>query len=188
MPDMNVYNEKELLEQLSKGEETAIEGIYRVFWQPLFISGYNVLRDKAACEDIIQDIFLQLWVKRESLHIKESLGAYLHSAVRYQVLRHIRNNPAESRFFEKLEERTAGPSPEHAMNLKEINHLVNKVVKGLPERCRTVYLLSREQQLSHKEIAQQMHISTKTVENHLTNALKVLRSSLNKLATIFLFL
>ena len=187
MTNTNGYNEKSLLEKLSCGEENAIEQIYSIYWRPLFIYGYNILKDKAACEDIIQDLFLQLWIKRESLNIKESLEAYLHAAVRYQIFRYIRNNPAENRFFENLDERVATTSSESIIDLKEINQLVNSVVNELPEKCRTVFILSREQQLSHKEIANQLHISTKTVENQITIALHRLRSSLAKLVSFFPF-
>lgn len=185
MPINNGYDERSLLHMLANGNEQALAEIYMHFWKPLFISSYKILKDKAACEDIIQDIFLQLWLKRETLIIKESLQAYLHTAVRYQVFRYIKSNSGRLMFFENLTERISGASPESDLQQKEMSEIINAVVNGLPEQCRTIYKLSREQQLSHKEIANQLHISTKTVENQITIALRKLRSSLGKMAFLF---
>jgi RNA polymerase sigma-70 factor (ECF subfamily) len=186
MPVNDGYDEK-LLQLLANGNDDALAEIYRHFWKPLFISSYNILKDKAACEDIIQDIFMQLWLKRRTLTIKESLHAYLHSAARYQVFRYIKNNAGREMLFEGLDERLTGPSPENDLQQKEISEIINTVVNTLPEQCRTIYKMSREQQLSHKEIAEQLHISTKTVENQITIALRKLRSSLGKIASLFFF-
>ena len=183
----NGYDEKLLLQLLAKGNEDALAEIYRHLWKSLFVSSYNILKDKAACEDIIQDIFLQLWLKRETLVIKESLDAYLHSAARYQVFRYIKNNSGREIFFESLEERVTAPSPENDLQQKEISEIINTVVNTLPEQCRTIYKLSREQQLSHKEIASQLNISTKTVENQITIALRKLRASIGKITSFFFF-
>ena len=188
MPANKLYEEQLLLQQLADGHEDAIAEIYKHFWKPLFIASYNILKDKAVCEDIIQNIFLSLWLKRETLVIKESLHSYLHAAVRYQVFRHIKNSASRKILFEELDERLQEPSTENNLQQKEISQIVNNLVDALPDQCRTIYKLSREQQLSHKEIADQLHISTKTVENQITIALRKLRTSLNKFVSfIFLF-
>ncbi|MBS1916933.1 MAG: RNA polymerase sigma-70 factor [Bacteroidetes bacterium] len=187
MAEQRTYDEAILLRRLAAGDELALEEIYKSLWQKLFMAAYNILRNKTACEDIVQDIFLQLWAKRSTLQINESVEAYLYSAVRYQVFRYIRNNPCVNHFFEDVEERTAEVSPEMMFRQKEIAEIVNQTVSQLPEKCRAVYKLSREEQLSHKEIAQLLHISTKTVENHLTIALRKLRTSLGRFAGFFLF-
>ncbi|HLK29754.1 MAG TPA: RNA polymerase sigma-70 factor [Puia sp.] len=187
MPEQGKYDERMILERLAAGDELALEEIYKSLWHKLFMASYNILHNKTACEDIVQDIFLQLWAKRTSINIKESLEAYLYSAARYQVFRYIRNHPTESHFFEDVEERIADTSPEIMFQQKEIAKIVDDTVSRLPEKCRTIYKLSREEQLSHKEIAQLLHISTKTVENHLTIALRKLRTSLNRFASFFLF-
>jgi RNA polymerase sigma-19 factor, ECF subfamily len=184
----NGYDEKELLHGLAQGNENALASIYQYFWQPLFISAYNVLKEKAACEDILQDIFLQLWVNRESLVIHSSLRAYLYTATRYQVFRYIKTGACREMLFDKLEERLAEPSSENNLQEKETSRIINSIVNNLPEKCRVIYKLSREQQLSHKEIADQLNISTKTVENQITIALRKLRSSLNRaVSLLFLF-
>lgn len=170
--------ETTLLRRLAEDDEAALTLIYKQFWQPLFISAYNIIKDKKACEDIVQEIFMQLWIKRKTLQVRESLKAYLMTATRYQVFRYIRKMPARNDLFEGLEERLSAPSTDHALLQKDLMRQVEVIVSDLPEKCRVIYRLSREEYLSHKEIAERLDISTKTVENQLTIALRRLRHSL----------
>jgi len=185
---MNSQDEKEILRRLAEGDQSALTGIYQQFWQPLFLSAYNVIKDKKACEDIIQEIFLQLWLKRESLNVRESLKGYLLAATRYQVFRYIRNTPVRSELYIHLEERMAAPSADLSLLQKDLSRQIEKVVGDLPEKCQQIYRLSREELLSHKEIAERLNISTKTVENQLTIALRRLRLSLGEWSFIIVFL
>jgi RNA polymerase sigma-70 factor (ECF subfamily) len=177
---MNSHDEKELLRRLAEGDQKALTAIYQQFWQPLFIAAYNIIKDKKACEDILQEIFLQLWVKRDNLQIRESLKGYLLTACRYQVFHYIRKTPARQDLFINLEERLTAPSSDHTLLQKDLSKQIDKIVCGLPEKCRQIYRLSREEYLSHREIAQKLNISTKTVENQLTIALRRLRLSLGE--------
>jgi RNA polymerase sigma-70 factor (family 1) len=185
---MNPYDEKELLSRLADGDQGALTSIYQQYWQPLFISAYNIIKDKNACEDIVQEIFIQLWLKRESLQIRESLKSYLHAATRYQVFRHIRNMPVKQELFEQLDERLTTSSTDQALLQKDLHQQINKVVADLPDKCQQIYRLSREEYLSHKEIAERLGISTKTVENQLTIALRRLRISLQEWSFILIFI
>lgn len=178
------FDEWELLRRLSEGDQKALTTIYHQFWQPLFVAAYNIIKDKKACEDIIQDIFLQLWIKRESLQVHSSLKAYLIAATRYQVFRYIRKNPARHDLFEKLDDRMVSQSSDHGLLHKDLKQQVDGIVAALPDKCRMIYKMSREEYLSHKEIAERMDISTKTVENQLTIALRRLRLSLKEVAGI----
>jgi RNA polymerase sigma-70 factor (family 1) len=172
-------NEKNILQKLANGDETALAEIYREHWQSLFISAYNIIKDKETCSDILQDIFLQLWVRREKLEITGSLEAYLHTAVRYQVFKHIRKSTNVNRYFENLELRFSAASADEEIVLKQLNEHLAQAVKSLPKQCMLIFKLSREEQLSNREIAEQLNISVKTVENQMTIALRRLRLSLN---------
>jgi RNA polymerase sigma-19 factor, ECF subfamily len=184
-----VYDEKDVLAGLAAGDQGALTAIYNRHWKPLFTSANNILKDKQACEDILHDIFLNLWVKRETLNIQESLQAYLYMATRYQVFRYINNNASiREDLFENLEERFLTTPADHILHQKEITGIIKEVVDALPDKCRTIYKMSREQQLSHKEIAEQLNITTKTVENQLTIALRKLRTALGDLLFLMLFL
>lgn len=171
-------DEKELLSRLAKGDETALLHIYQSHWKRLFNAAFNVLRDRAACEDVLQEIFVQLWTKRENLAINTSLAGYLYAATRYQVFRTIRKMPVGDHMFEQLGERLTSPPADNDLHFKELTARISEVVDTLPEQCRLIFKLSREEHLSHKQIAERLGIATKTVENQIAIALKKLRVSL----------
>lgn len=178
-----------LIERLKKNDEFAFTSIYNTYWKLLLASAYNVLKNKELCEDIIQDVFISLWRNRKQIEIKVSLKSYLYACTRYQVYDKIRNNKLKFHIelFDGLDNRLKNTSPETKLIYKELVAQITDIVNSLPEKCRKVYLLSREQNFSHKEIAKELNISTKTVENHITKALAVLRNSLGSLNSFFLF-
>lgn len=180
MSTCNHQNDIQLTERLRSGDAAALTGIYQKYWEPLFMAAFNILKDKAACEDIIQEIFIKLWNKRSEIEISVSLKAYLYASTRYEVYRQIRSGAIRESIFDDLYERLHSPSFYGSLEHKELLAQISSIVDTLPEKCKEVYKLSREEHLSHKEIASLLNISTKTVENHLTKALRLLRTSLGE--------
>ncbi|GAA3959426.1 RNA polymerase sigma-70 factor [Mucilaginibacter dorajii] len=178
MTNKVAISDVELIAQLQLGDETALAAIYRKYWQQLYLSAYNVLKDKLACEDIIQELFIKLWNNRDNIEINVSLKAYLYAATRYEVYRQVKNGRVTADVFDRLFECLQTPAEYENIEYKELMARVSLVVSTLPDKCREVYKLSREDYLSHKQIASRLNISTKTVENHLTKALRQLRTSL----------
>jgi len=189
--ETNVYrNDQLLVQRLNASDTSALSDIYNAYWQPLFLSSYNLLKSKELSEDIIQDVFLDLWNKRESLIINISLKAYLYACTRYKVYEYFRKNKNKLRvdLLDDLNKRLTESTPLTKLMHKELVQHIENVVATLPEKCRLVYTLSREQKLSHKEIADQLNISPKTVENHITKALKTLKLSLGSFLSLeFIF-
>lgn len=184
-------NESDLLKRLYEGDIGAFNAVFDQFWQPLFVYAFNVLKDKDAAEDVVQDLFSQIWQHRRKMQINTSLKGYLFTATHYRVLKEIRYNNRIQLDTTGLAARLDTASPESALSLKELNEQVGLAVQALPERCRTIYLLSREEHRSHKEIAAQLGISVKTVEAQLTIALRRIRRQLGNhpsLKLFFLFL
>ena len=180
--------ENELIQDLKSGDKRALTTLYNEYWKPLYLSSYNHLRDKETCEEIIQDVFIDIWNRRADLQIKISLKSYLYSCVRYKVFSEFRKNKVlRIELFENLEERINRNTPESEILHKELKKQIKLVVDNLPDKCRRVYKLSRNEQLTHKEISEQLNISTKTVENHITNALNALRASLGICSTLLFF-
>lgn len=178
-----------ILKSLKKGDKRALTELYDSYWKLLFISAHNILKDKELCEEIIQDIFIELWNNREKLQIKISIKSYLYACVRYKVFAEFRKNKVTNvELFEDLNQRFQYATPETKMLHDELVEQINLIVKTLPKKCQEVYVLSRNKQLSHKEIAEKLGISTKTVENHITLALKVLRANLGGLISVELLL
>lgn len=168
----------DLMDRMRSGDDIALKLIYNKYWNHLFNSAYNILRDQQACEDIIQDVFINLWNKRELIEIKVSLKSYLFASTRYEVYRQVRLGNVREDIFDHVHERMTTATEYGNIEHRELLSQINSIVDNLSAKCKEVYKLSREEQLSHKEIASQLDISTKTVENHLNKALRQLRTSL----------
>lgn len=190
MSNQNFNTDTVLINRLREGDTLALTELYNTYWQLLFMSAYNIIKDKELCEDIIQDIFMNIWHNREKLEINISLKGYLYACARYQVFNQFRKNKDKIHveFFNDLDKRFQYATPETEMMHNELVHQINTIVETLPEKCQLVYILSREEQLSHKEIAGRLNISVKTVENHITKALQTIRLSIGSTASIALVL
>ena len=185
LSEMNsIDGEKQLLNALANGEEEALNTIYQQYWEPLFLKAYSILKDRHACEDVIQEIFIKLWDSRERLNITVSLKAYLFASCRYSIYRQIRSGTVREDIFDHIYEQLQASHSHEELEYKEMLAQANHIINQLPDKCKQVYKLSREENLSHKEIAEKMNISPKTVENHITRALHQLRTSLNNGAVL----
>ena len=178
-----------LWEAVQQGDTAAFAALYERYWRRLFTAAYARLPDQAECEDIVHDIFLTLWTERSRLAIG-NLPAYLAAAVRYQAVRSKQQATAGALYYDESLETL---SKEAAFNTGE-TRLLGLDLEGrlaaalgqLPQRCREIFLLSRVQHFSNDEIAAQLHISRRSVENQLTTALRHLRLTLKALLFIWL--
>jgi RNA polymerase sigma-70 factor (family 1) len=187
LDNYKTYSDEQLLELLKTDDEKAFETLYSRFWKPLYFSAFQILGDRDICKDIIQELFVDIWQRREYLEIKTSLKGYLFTAVKYRVFKEIRNS-SNNELFEDLDVKVSSWTGDSKMLISEIEKIVNLTVSSLPEGCKQVYTLSRDHDLTHAEIGLQLGISTKTVANQLTKALRQIRNSLGQLlATFFLF-
>lgn len=180
--------ENEIIQRLKNDDKKALTLIYTAFWKPLFLSSYNLLKNKELCEEIVQDVFVDLWNNRNKIQIKISLNSYLYACTRYKVFNQFRKQKVRAELYENLERRFQYATPETKIMHKELVAHIETVVKKLPKKCQNVYRLSRHEQLSHKEIANQLSISTKTVENHISFALKALSRALGPMLSVHLLL
>lgn len=177
------YSDAALLPLLSKGDDKAFTEIYNRYWDKLlFVAGIKC-RNLGIAEEIVQDIFLDLWNRRAELHITGELEAYLAVSVKYRVIN------AQAKMKRALEyqrftlESSVQPinTTEQWLSFHDLQHRLAGLVNKLPEKCRITYQLSREQGLSQKEVALRLHITEKAVEANLARALRSLRKSLKQL-------
>ncbi|MFT3946686.1 MAG: RNA polymerase sigma-70 factor [Agriterribacter sp.] len=175
------YSDGELLDALREGDQAAFDEIYQRYWAGMFHSAYALLKDRDAAMDILQEVFIWLWQHRESVQIVFSLKTYLSSSVYYKTANYIRQGKVRRAFFEELKTMRTEQTEEDDMEIKELTAIIKQHTSRLPEKCRQVYYLSRNEHLSNKEIAERMGISVKTVENQMTIALRRLRTSLKKI-------
>lgn len=173
MNDKELWADETLLTSLLKDDEDAFKQIYKRYAPRLYAAAYNLFRDKPLCEDLIQELFADLWIRRKSLNIK-SLKPYLYTAVKNRVLMAMRSGRTmlNDTALEKL---IADYATDDRLNTKELNDILNKGINSLPDKCREIFQLSRNEHLSNKEIAERLNISVKTVESQMTIALRKLR-------------
>lgn len=174
MPATPQYSEHELLSSLREDSEAAFTQIYYQYWKLLFAVAANKLDNIADAEEIVQEVFADLWRRRHEIRIEQSLKAYLATAVKFQVYTLLAKKHREANALPDPE--VWATSPDDTFRQKELQEQLYQVTQELPDKCRLVYQLSREAGLSNKEIAAKLDISEKTVENQMTKALKRLRT------------
>lgn len=171
----------ELLESIRLDNREAFELIYNKYWSKLYISAYKILRDRQGSEDIVQEVLVQLWLKRNTQQI-ENLNAYLYTAIRFQVFSTIRKGKVRETLFLEIADFEIGDSnAEEKLMTFDFNRRLDESMADLPDKCREIFVLSRKNHLSNKEIAEKLNISPKTVENQLTIAIRKLRISMGEI-------
>jgi RNA polymerase sigma-70 factor (ECF subfamily) len=159
--------------------DKALEYIYDNYYEKLCNLVYRITKDSVVSEDIVQDVFFEIWRKRDEIFINSSLEAYLRRSCRNKTLNYIRSNNLhwedESELNEQID---TGFTAEEYLAADELQHRINKVIGNLPEKCRLVFALSRFEEMSYSDISKELNISVKTVENHISKALKVLRENI----------
>jgi RNA polymerase sigma-70 factor, ECF subfamily len=169
----------DLLERLRRGDETAFDSIFRTWYPSLVRASEAMVHSRAVAEEIVQDVMLELWRRREMLADQSSPQAYLFQSTRNRSLNHIRHERVEKMGepFAAREHATE-PSAQSYVVEDEIQVALKHAVATLPERCREVFELSRVHNLKYSEIATVLGISVKTVEAQMGKALRVLREEL----------
>ena len=174
-----ILDSKELFERLRRGDETAFDALFRDWYPSLVRASESIVRSRAIAEEIVQDVLLELWRRRESLVHNSSPQAYLFQSTRNRSLNHLRHERVvkEGEPFAKRPE-AAEPMAHAEMVEDEMQVAVRRAVAGLPDRCREIFELSRVHGLKYTEIAEALEISVKTVEAQMGKALRILREAL----------
>lgn len=164
-----------LLERFSKGDELAFSLIFKKYSSVLYTSAYNLFRNKQACEDMVQELFVELWEKKHRLKI-QTLKSYLFVAIKNKALMGIRSGKV---FMDEgvLAGICSKYETDQKLITKELTTLLYQSIDKLPKKCQLVFKLSRFEELTNREIAERLNISVKTVESQMTIALSRLKNS-----------
>ncbi len=185
---LTTSDEQLLFALLKQGDESAFEQIYRLYWQQLFNTAYKRLPDQEKCKDVIQNVFTDLWNRRETITLDHP-SAYLHTAVRFQVLKQISKNSKNSAFSETFESELISPLAADGEVLeKEVRLLIELFINALPQKRRDIFLMYYFKGLSTAKIAVELNVSQKTVQNQLATASNALRLRLTQLFLSLLLL
>ena len=187
---VNFDREKYLLGRFQAGSVDAFTEIYNLYWKKLFFVAASKLQNPAEAEEAVQDIFLDIWRRRTELNITTSLSCYLSACVKYKVINVLSKRYQQMLYVQSQASGVDGAecSVEDRLQYLQLKNELSKETAKLPEKCRLVFQLSREKGYSHKNIATLLGIAEKTVESHLTKALRTLRASLSHISPVlFLF-
>ncbi len=170
-----------LLSSMKNGDQTALEKLFMQYHKYLVVIAYQYLSDDHLAKDVTQDVFYDLWNRRDRIEVTGSVKYYLRQAVINRSLAKMRKDKNMSfQDGSKLPETRKVQGVDKAYDHQELEELIQEAVDKLPEKCRAIFKLSRFEGLSHKEIAARLDISTKTIENQMTKALKSIRAELKE--------
>ena len=181
---------EQLIITLKAGDLTAFEMLFRTYYQPLCNYAFTFVQDRDEAEEIVQSTFLNIWEKRESLSIHTGVKPYLYAMVRNACLNVIKHEKIKQQHA-AMEMAVAERSTESVARTVMASELETKIYQAmdrLPEQCRLIFKLSRFEELKYAEIAQQLNISIKTVENQMGKALRIMREQLKDYLPLLIIL
>jgi RNA polymerase sigma-70 factor (family 1) len=180
----------QLLTDLKNNDFSAFNTIYHKYSKPLYVYLLHKLKDPEVCNDVLQDIFVSFWEKREQLHIDVSIKAYLYQAARYKIIDLYRQDVKYQKYladlaeFMTIDESVITDRIDNRKKLQEIEHAVN----NLPEKMREIFILSRYEHQTTRDIASKTNLSPQTVKNQLSKALRILRINYMSVDVMLFFL
>jgi RNA polymerase sigma-70 factor (ECF subfamily) len=183
-----IHTDETLLSLVADGDKDAFTMLYRRYWESLFATAAKALRSKTDAADLVQDIFLSIWNRRHDLRITGSLAAYLHTSVKYKVIKYIEKNITRRDYLVLLTDVLVNyqpPDVESQLQIKELQTVIQSAVSQMPNKMREVYQLSRKHHLTHREIAERLDISDETVKKHIQHALQIIKTAISLNATTF---
>lgn len=172
---------------MTRDNRLAFNELFGRNWKSLLSSAMKVVNDELASEDIVQELFIDLWNRRKDLEVT-NLKGYLHTAIRYQTAKLVSRTKFTASHEVALQSIETYLHPERITDLNDLEEQINGCLKGLTPRIREIFVQSRFEHLSNKEIAERNGISIRTVENHISAALSELKLTLSKESSHILIL
>ncbi|HEY0274261.1 MAG TPA: RNA polymerase sigma-70 factor [Chitinophaga sp.] len=184
--------EAALVGRLREGDETAFREIYNFYWHRQYRLALFKLGNREVAEELTQEIFTSLWLRRHVLDSTQPIARYLFGAMRNQILNVYRKNVSHDKYLTEIT-RQSGPQliaddPFEQIMSADLYRAIMQQLDQLPDKCREVVLLSRVKGYSIQQIAEELRISPKTVNNHMVKGLKVLRLTLRNILPFALWL
>lgn len=163
--------------KLEAGARSWFQDVFDKYYEYIRNYLYYLSGDIKLSEDLTQDVFLQLWENRKKVK-DETLRSYLFTIARNNYFKSFRKQKTDLKFKSGYFEKIENESPEFIMELKEFDAKLQKTISGLPEKCRTIYLMNRIDEMTYQEIADSLNVSVKAIEKQMSKALSILRKEL----------
>lgn len=167
---------------IQSGQTPAFEMLFKTYYQPLCRYANSYLKDPDGAEEIVQAAFIGFWEKRKTISIETSLKSYLYRAIRNACLNELKHEQVKQKYFanESIKEEAKSEPADHLAIHEELEDKIRAAIQTLPEQCRLIFTMSRFEELKYQEIADQLNLSVKTVENQMGKALKIMRAQLKE--------
>lgn len=186
MKNYRSCSDEDLTFLIKNGEEAAFDEIYNRYWDKLYYTAHRMMKSPELAEEITQDTFTLFWIKRESLNI-QSLGPYLAAMLRYEVYRALAKSKQTLELEKNIKQQSVfSVSIDEEIENKLLLEIITNLTNHLPEKCRLVFQYNKLQDRSLPDICEELNISQKTAEAHLTKALKVVRTNFSNVAYLLL--
>lgn len=176
MPE--ILSDQHIIKAIGEGSMGAFRQVFDKCYENLCQYAFTIVKDMDEAEDIVQAIFMKLWERRETLDIKHSIRSYLFKSVYHQCINQLEHRRIKQKYLERSQWNTEHTQPDAFPN--ELEEKLKRVVDGLPPQCRTIFMMSRYEELRHPEIASKLNISVNTIQNQICKALRILRAELKE--------
>jgi len=193
MKDFDSYTNEELMHEIKADNMLAFDALYGKYSRKLYKFGYSILKSKEDSENLIQDVFLNLWVNRHKIEKNASVQSYVFTIAYNSAISTLRRKAKDFQFVEYLksiQENLANPVNVE-VEYHELTVKLEEIINSLPQRQKEIYLMHKVEGLKYETIAAQLHISVNTIENHMSRALKTIREKLGNytlVAVLFFYL
>jgi RNA polymerase sigma-70 factor (ECF subfamily) len=166
--------------KIKNGDIKEFEKLFKILYTPLCHFAFSFLKDMDSAEEVVQELFYNYWKNRENIEVKTSLKSYLYQATKNRCLKVIEHSVVKNKYANeiKTQEIFTESNTMHSIETEELNDIIEKTLKQLPERCREIFVMSRFDGLKYQEIADKLSISIKTVEANMGKALSLFRVTL----------
>ncbi len=179
---------EEIICRLKSDDKFAVDELFNRYYSRLFHFSKSILKIENGIDDILQEVFVKIWLNRQKIGNTETFNAYIFTITKNEVLNLIRANLKENSLRKEIYIRSVAEvyQTQNSLEFEEIKAAIDKIVDNLPEKRQLVFKLSRTEGLPNKEIAHQLGISEKTVEDHITHAIRHIKDSLTEMGVLTL--
>jgi RNA polymerase sigma-70 factor (ECF subfamily) len=172
-------DEQKLIEGLRDGDEATYQLVFRKHYENLCKYAYTIVKDADDAKDVVQALFMKMWEKKDGLVITNTLKAYLYKAVHNLCINKLEHKKVRLKFQSRDHSRIAeAQQPEVFPDELELK--IKTIIQNLPPQCRTIFMMSRYEEMKYAEIAAALGISVNTIENQVSKALRILRDNLRE--------
>jgi len=182
------FNLNTILHNLANDDKKALEDLFNYYYPRLYQFSKSFLKLEDGIDDILQEVFVKIWKNRANIRSSETFSPFIFTMTRNLLLNELRSRLSNQKIKEKILKFSV-PDENYSFNkleYRELKETVDQIVNNLPNKQREVFLLSRYEGLSHKEIAEKLNISTKTVEYHISQSINTIKNKLEQLGLILL--